>query len=150
MTTSSKQLSARAKAVQILQKIPVFHGLSEEQYRLVMSMCHSAQIKEGEGIFDQGDDGDSLYILLSGEIDIRVSGIGRVHVMKPGEILGEVGLVKRVPRTASAVAKSNCVLLQIYAERMHEVLRRHPGMGYLVMRNVARILADRLSESNKK
>ncbi len=150
MVTSSSKLSARAKAVQILQKMPVFHGLSEEEYRIVIRMCHSQQIKENERIFSQGDDGDSLYILLSGEIDIQVANIGSVHVMKSGEILGEVGLVKRVPRTASAVAKTRCVLLQIFAEEMHKVLRRHSSMGYLVMRNVARILADRLSDSNKK
>ena len=150
MASTQAQLAARAKAVKILKKIPVFQGLRDEEYHRVMAMCSSTVAKEGEEIFLQGDDGNSMYILLSGEIDIEVTGVGIVHVMKAGEILGEIGLVKQVSRTAGAKAKTNCVLLQLYSEILHEVVKKHPQVGYIIMRNVARILADRLSESNKK
>ena len=150
MSTSSSKLAAQAKAVNILKKIPVFHGLADEEYQRVMSMCTSTIAKEGQQLFHQGDDGDSLYILLSGEIDVNVKDVGTVHVMQSGEILGEIGLVKKVPRTASAVARTNCVLLQLFSETLHIVVKKHPRIGYVIMKNVARILADRLSESNKK
>ena len=150
MASTQAQLAARAKAVKILKKIPVFQGLKDEEYHRVMAMCSSTVAKEGEEIFLQGDDGNSMYILLSGEIDIEVTGVGIVHVMKAGEILGEIGLVKQIARTAGATAKTNCVLLQLYSEILHEVVKKHPKVGYIIMRNVARILADRLSESNKK
>ena len=150
MASTQAQLAARAKAVKILKKIPVFQGLKDEEYHRVMAMCSSTVAKEGEEIFLQGDDGNSMFILLSGEIDIEVTGVGVVHVMKAGEILGEIGLVKQMARTAGATAKTNCVLLQLYSEILHEVVKKHPKIGYIMMRNVARILADRLSESNKK
>ena len=150
MASTQAQLAARAKAVKILKKIPVFQGLKDEEYHRVMGMCSSTVAKEGDEIFLQGDDGNSMFILLSGEIDIEVTGVGIVHVMKAGEILGEIGLVKQVARTAGATAKTNCVLLQLYSEILHEVVKKHPKIGYIIMRNVARILADRLSESNKK
>jgi len=149
MANANGKLAARAKAVKILKKIPVFQGLMDEEYHRVMAMCSSTVAKEGEKIFSQGDEGNSMYILLSGEIDIMVNGVGCVHVMQSGEILGEIGLVKNMPRTAGAIAKTNCVLLQLYSEILHEVVKKHPKIGYVIMRNVARILADRLSESNK-
>jgi CRP-like cAMP-binding protein len=150
MASTNSKLAARAKAVKILKKIPVFQGLKDEEYHRVMAMCSSTVAKEGDELFKQGDEGNSMYILLSGEIDINVTDVGTVHVMKSGEILGEIGLVKEVPRTAGAVAKTNCVMLQLYAEILHEVVKKYPQIGYIIMRNVARILADRLSESNKK
>jgi len=149
-SSTNSKLAARAKAVKILKKIPVLNGLKDEEYHRVMAMCSSTVAKEGEEIFKQGDDGNSMYILLSGEIDINVTGVGTVHVMKAGEILGEIGLVKNTNRTAGAIAKSNCVMLQLYSEILHEVVQKFPKIGYVVMRNVANILADRLDQSNKK
>jgi len=145
----SSQVAARAKAVKILKKMPVLSGLQDREYQTVLAMCSSMVVRKGETIFNQGDDGSSMYILLSGEIDIRVNGIGSVHVMKAGEILGEIGLVKSIARTAGAVTKQDCVLLQLYAEILHEVVKKQPRIGYIIMRNVARILADRLDQSNK-
>ena len=150
MSEQSKKRAAKAKAIEILKKIPVFQGLADEEYLRVMAMCTSISIKENCKIFDQGDDGDSLYILLSGEVDINVEGVGSVHVMRAGEILGEIGLVKKVSRTASATTKSACIMLQLYSETLHNVVKKYPRIGYVIMRNVARILANRLSESNKK
>jgi len=143
------QVAARAKAVKILKKMPVLAGLQDGEYQTVLAMCSSTVAKKGETLFNQGDDGSSMFILLSGEIDINVEGVGTVHVMKAGEILGEIGLVKRVARTAGAVIKEDCVLLQLYSEILHEVVKKQPRVGYIMMRNVARILADRLDQSNK-
>ncbi len=143
------QVAARIKAVKILKKIAVLSGLQEKEYQTVLAMCSSTVAKKGEILFEQGDDGSSMYILLSGEIDINVEGVGTVHVMKAGEILGEIGLVKNISRTAGAVIKEDCVLLELYSEILHQVVKKQPRVGYIIMRNVARILADRLDQSNK-
>lgn len=143
------QVAARAKAVKILKKMPVLAGLQDKEYQTVLAMCSSTVVKKGETLFKQGDDGSSMFILLNGEIDINVEGVGTVHVMKAGEILGEIGLVKNIARTAGAVTKQDCVLLQLYSEILHQVVKKQPRVGYIIMRNVARILADRLDQSNK-
>ncbi len=149
MASVSGQVAARAKAVKILKKMPVLSGLQDKEYQTVLAMCSSIVVKKGETLFKQGDDGSSMFILLSGEIDINVEGVGTVHVMKAGEILGEIGLVKNVARTAGAVTRQDCVLLQLYSEILHQVVKKQPRVGYIIMRNVARILADRLDQSNK-
>ena len=146
----TEKLIARAKAVQILKKLPVFNGLLEEEYFKVLSMCSSKAIAKGEVIFNEGDDGDSSYILLSGGIDIIVEGKGIIHHMHGGEILGEIGLVTNSQRTASAVANSDSVMLHLYADILHEVVKKHPRIGYIIMLNIAKILADRLKLTNSK
>lgn len=149
MGSVSGQVAARAKAVKILKKMPVLSGLQDKEYQTVLAMCSSTVVRKDQKLFNQGDDGSSMFILLSGEIDIIVEGVGTVHVMKAGEIVGEIGLVKNISRTAGAVTTQDCVLLQLYSEILHQVVKKQPRIGYIIMRNVARILADRLDQSNK-
>lgn len=146
----SEKIIARAKAVQILKKIPCFNGLLEDEYFKVLGMCTSASAKEGDVLFKQGDPGNSMYILLAGEMKIKVDAVGVVHTMHAGEVVGEISLVKKVKRTASVFASQDCVLLNLYAEIFHDVVKKQPRIGYVIMRNVARILADRLVQNNKK
>jgi len=145
----SEKVIARAKAVQILKKIPCFNGLLEDEYFKVLGMCTSAAARDGDVLFKQGDPGKSMFILLSGEMQIKVDGVGVVHTMRAGEVVGEISLVKHVKRTATVMAAQDCVLLQLYAEIFHEVIKKQPRIGYVIMRNVARILADRLVQTNK-
>ncbi len=146
----TERVIARAKAVQILKKIPALDGLLEDEYFKVLAMCSSTEYAEGETLFEQGDEGSSLYILLSGEMEINIKGKGRVHIMKPGEIIGEMALVAKITRSATAVARKDCVMLQLYSEILHEVVKKYPRIGYIIMRNVARILAERVIEQNNR
>lgn len=150
MTDVTGKVVARAKAVPILKKLPVFQELMEVELLKVLSMCSSTVLDQRQTLFNEGDDGSSMYILLAGELDINVEGTGTVHVMKPGEIVGEIGLVCKVNRTASAVARQKSVLLHLYADIFHDVVKKQPHIGYVIMRNVAGILAERLVGSNKK
>lgn len=144
----SEKVIARAKAVNILKKLPVFQGLSEPEYYKVLAMCTSTVAKADETLVQQGDNGDSLFVLLSGEIEINVKNKGVVHTMRSGEILGEIGLVLSAPRTASAIIKKDSVLLHLKARTFHEVAQKHPHVGYVIMKNIASILAERLMNYN--
>ena len=146
----SQKVLARAKAVPILRKLPVFEGLQEAELLKLMSACSSKAVEKGDEIFKQGEDGSSMYILLAGMVDIVVEGVGVVHIMKPGEILGEMGLVCKITRTASAVAKEKSVLLHLYADILHELVKKNPNIGYIMMKNIAGILAQRIIGSNQK
>lgn len=144
-----EKMLARARAVKILKKLPVFDGLVDEEYMKVLNMCSSTSANAGTTLFNQGDDGSSMYIILSGEVDIVVKGVGVVHTMTGGDILGEIGLVKSVERTASAIVKSDCIFLHMFANVLHDVLKKYPRIGYVMMRNIARILASRLVDKNE-
>ncbi len=146
----SARLLARARAVPILKKLPLFQGLVEDELLKVLGMCKATQLAAGERLFEQGEAGASLYILLAGRMEIIVEGKGVVHVMGPGEVVGEIGLVcSRFRRTAAAQAVEDCVLLHLYADIFHETVKSYPRLGYVIMRNVAHTLARRLVERNQ-
>lgn len=150
MLLTDHKMLAQAKAVQILAKLPVFAGLVADEHFKVLRMCSSKGMAAGEVVFKQGDDASSLFILLSGEVEINVEGKGTVHVMKAGEIMGEIGLVCKTTRSATAVTRNDVVMLELFADILHDVVKKSPQIGYVIMRNIAGILGNRVLSSNQK
>ncbi len=97
------------------------------------------EIEPGTVIFREGDPGDSLYVILDGEVDIRVHD-HHVWRLKPGELFGEMALVEARPRSALAVAHSRCRLVAIDERRFLFLVAQTPffALGLL------RLLATRL------
>ena len=80
----------------------------------------------GATIFSEGDDpGGLMYVLVSGEVDIIVHG-KCIDTIGPGTSLGEVGLVDKGPRTATAIAKTTCRLEPIDARRFQFMVQQTP------------------------
>ncbi len=93
----------------------------------------------GTRIFGEGDPGDSLYVILDGEVDILVHG-RRVQRLRAGEIFGEMALVENRPRNAEAIAHSAVRLVAIDERRFLFLVGQTPyfALGLL------RLLAARL------
>lgn len=99
----------------------------------------------GTTIFDEGTPGDVMYVILDGEVEVRVGG-EPVEVMKPGDILGEMALIDSTARCASAVAKTDCRLAPCNQKRFLFMVQQTPFFSLHVMR----VLADRLRRMNLK
>jgi signal transduction histidine kinase len=103
----------------------------------------------GSVICRQGTEGQAVYVLERG----RVAILREVEEGEPvmlgyrgaGEILGEMSLVSRQPRTASVVAVEECDLLRVGAEAFSNLLREHPGISWAVLS----VLNDRLQEADE-
>lgn len=105
--------------------------------------------KQGDVIFSEGDVSDCLYVIKDGGVQVSVkSGDGEkeICILAPGEVLGEMGVVEKLPRSATATAVENVVLYRMEAERIEggEGGRDHPVL------HVARALAGRLREANQR
>ncbi len=96
-------------------------------------------VDAGTRIFSEGDPGDSLYVILDGEVDILVHG-RRVQRLRAGEVFGEMALVENRPRNAQAVAHSAARLVAIDERRFLFLVGQTPyfALGLL------RLLAARL------
>lgn len=136
------------QAIQNLKKLRVFEGLQDWEYEKIYGLCKAKFFHSGENIFNQGDEENSLYVLLSGEVEIVVDGVGVVHVISGNEVLGEMGLVCDAPRSASAVSKKPTMILRLESKELHELMRLNTRIGYVVMRNIAMALAERLNAQN--
>ncbi|MCG8325766.1 MAG: Crp/Fnr family transcriptional regulator [Thiotrichales bacterium] len=97
----------------------------------------------GDVIFDEGDYGDHMYVLVEGSVDISVA--DKVMLTAgPGEIIGEMALIESNPRSARAVAASDCSLISVDRKRFAELVQQTPRFSIYVMR----VLADRLRRMN--
>lgn len=138
------------KAISALSKLEVFNGLVDEEFQILLRACNAITVHNGRAVITEGEWGSSIFVLLSGRMEITLRSKGVVHHLEPGEVLGEMALVSQLPRTASAKADGDCVLLEIEIRRLRIIFDDHPAIGYTIMSNIANILAKRLSDTNKK
>ncbi len=96
-------------------------------------------VAAGEAIFKAGEIGDLMYSVKEGEVDVLVGG-RVVETVGPGGILGEMALIDRQPRSATAVAKTDCTLVPINEERFKYLIQQTPYFAIEVMRVMARRL----------
>jgi CRP-like cAMP-binding protein len=93
----------------------------------------------GKVIFAQGDPGDLMYVIVEGEAQILIEG-KLIETVRAGGILGEMALIDARPRSATVVAKTQCVLVPIDEHRFNVLVARRPEFALHVMR----VLANRL------
>ena len=101
------------------------------------------QLAPGDFLFREGDKRDKMYVLLEGEMDIRL-GDYVVETARAGALIGEMALIDDSPRAANAVAKTACRLATIDNRRFHFLIQQHPQFATHVMKE----LADRLRHMN--
>ena len=131
-----------------LAKSPLFIDLPPEAYEVIPQASTRWSYRKGQKIFQKGDRGDALYIVLKGEVRIfRESMEGRPMILAflhPGDVFGEMSLVEDRPRSATAVAETETEVLALFRDRYLNLLKRFPRLGH----NIARIIAARLREVN--
>jgi len=86
-------------------------------------------------LFSQGDEGDALYIICQGELEVRV-GERAVAKVGAGECIGELALLDGDPRSASAVASADATLLKIAAGRFKHLLVTQPAAARALLRTL--------------
>jgi CRP-like cAMP-binding protein len=93
----------------------------------------------GQSIFEIGDEGREMYVVLDGQVDAIVNDIV-LETIEPGGIFGELALLNSSPRSASIVARSDCRLLPINKQRFYSLVQEYPFFSLHVMD----VMAERL------
>jgi CRP/FNR family cyclic AMP-dependent transcriptional regulator len=96
-------------------------------------------VKKGKLIFKEGEPGNIAYAIKEGEVDIVLGERVIDHVL-PGGIIGEMALIDKRPRSASAVAATDCQLVPINDKQFTFLVQQTPYFALDVMR----VMADRL------
>lgn len=97
-------------------------------------------LREGETLFRRGDPADAMFLIDIGGLVVSEFGIAR----GPGDIVGEMGILSRTRRrTASVVARTDCVLQMLTAAKLRELWFQHPGFTL----HLTQVLTDRLMEA---
>jgi CRP-like cAMP-binding protein len=94
---------------------------------------------DGVSIYRRHERGDSAYIIRSGQVEISERGRA-VEIMRPGEIFGEMALIDKEPRTASAVALGEVELIPIDRPLFQVLVRDDPDFAQTIINLLARRL----------
>jgi CRP-like cAMP-binding protein len=137
-----------------LGKIPLFAGLTPAALELISRVATEETHGLGTRLFQHGDPGDKLYVLLEGRIRISrdVPGMGEeaLAVLGPGAVFGEMALLDDAPRSADARVHERCRVLSIPKDAFEDLLFLHKDLAYEVLWSVVRMLTQRLRETNDK
>ena len=144
-----------------LQQADIFYKLTSEQLARIAEICERRDYTTGEIIFHEQDHSDELYIIARGAVDILVNPalvsetpereVAPVTIvtLRRGQSFGEIALVDRGPRSATArSAQENTRLLVIPREALKQVCEAHPQLGYRLMLNLAADLALKIRSTD--
>ncbi len=110
-------------------------------------------VSSGEVLFEQGETGDSMYLILGGSISIVINLPGgqslTVRTMRAGSILGEMAVYTGSPRSASAHARHDCVLYRLSVDSYDKLVSDYPVEAGLFSSYIVRLMAERLGRANR-
>jgi CRP-like cAMP-binding protein len=114
--------------VQTLRGIPDFATLDERALLQMVGESMNLEWKVGSTIFEPGEPGDALFMILSGEVSISDGSHEVVHPSK-GDFFGEMSLLMNVTHTKTARAVTNCEILVIPKDAFNEILAKNPPLA---------------------
>lgn len=101
-------------------------------------------IKAGQPLFTEGEEGHLLFVLTTGEAEVIVNN-RVVDKLQHGNIVGEMGIISPGPRSASVIATTDCQFVAIDEKRFLYLVQQAPYFATQVMR----VMAERLRNTNK-
>ena len=140
--------------IEILKNLRLFRDLNYNAIKELTFLFSERVFQAGETIFEENDTGNSLLVIISGEVRItqraNVSGEETLTVLKQGDFFGEMALLEDLPRSATAIAHSDSFILEISSEKFLRFLEKDPASGVRILIPLARILSARLREADSK
>lgn len=119
----------------MLRQCGFFESLATEMLLDIASRGEEVSLEGGEVLCREGDPGDGLYFILEGELDISIQ--GRIlNRLVPGNVMGEIALLDKGPRTATVVAVGHVDMLRFTPELFEEILSDYPDVGRGVIRTL--------------
>lgn len=123
----------------MLQQNPMFTSLSAAEIETLAASLKIRALKAGQVLFNLGDPGDEMILVREGQLAIYMPETGRaeagqaLRVFKSGEVLGEMALIDRLPRSASARAESDASIASLSLDDFRALLAREPQVAMSVM-----------------
>ena len=131
----------------------LFAGVSAESLEIVIKHCTEQTFLQGDIVFKEGDEGDSLWLVQSGSVEIFKLIRGDVDrvlgTVTTGELFGEMTFIDGSKRSASARAIEASHLLTLSRPAFNKLAENHPDVAAATFAALAAILAERLRHSNE-
>lgn len=133
-----------------LRALALFVDLAPGELAIVDALLHEREFLKDEIVFDQGEDGQAIYIVLDGAVVICRQGepeTGRLATLGPGTFFGDVALLENLPRTAQARAAENSRLAVFFRADFTGLMETHGVIASKISLQLARHMGRRLREA---
>jgi CRP/FNR family cyclic AMP-dependent transcriptional regulator len=135
-----------AQKIEMLKNIPIFHDLTRKEILEVDELLHERIYEKDEIIFEKGDPGHGIYIIVSGKLRADPSHeLLKTAILDfgPGELVGELTLFDEAPRAAKVVAIERTVTMALFQAEFSSLLLKNKSVGVKVLVQIARTLSRR-------
>jgi len=142
------------KEKDVLSQVYLFRELTPGEMERVLTISKEKKVKKNEIIFREGDIGDAFYLIVTGSVRIStmVPGVGEeaLTILKEGEYFGEMALIDDAPRSASAIANDDTMLLCIGKDEFRKLLERQTDIAYKLLWIFTKTLSARLRKTDEQ
>jgi len=130
------------------------HGLSDAEIGSIAHLFRHRHVVRDEIIVKEGEPSEELYIVAKGRVSILIYSVSqpgefeKITSLRENELFGEFALIDGSPRSATVIAEEDTNLIFIDHIAFHRHLDANEHVGYLIMRNIAKILTGKLRKTN--
>jgi CRP/FNR family transcriptional regulator, cyclic AMP receptor protein len=151
------------KALDAIRTSFIFSALEEHQLTEVLNITREKRFKKDEIIMQEGEKGDTMYLIVEGEV-----GVSKSITMKFGEndfrqtekvltsfkpedhvVFGEMALIGQDSRSASIIARTDCLFLEINRADFMRLVEEKPKLGVMMLMKLSELLINRLKQSSQ-
>lgn len=134
-----------------LKEVTFFQSMTLDQLKVLATLCEEVLFAEGMLIYDVGDAGGILYVVVTGRVGIEKrdpikNTSARLETIEPRFSFGELNLFDSSPHTASAVALQDTLTLRLRREPLVALIRQYPDMAL----ELIKIISQRLRTANQQ
>ena len=127
--------------VLLLKPLDLFHAIPDDSLATFAPLLSSTYVEPGETVFAEGEPGDCLYVVVSGEL-AAIRGGAVFRTVGQGEIVGEMAALEPQPRQETVKATSETHLLEVTAHHMESMIGSQADIGMAIIRVLCRRLGQ--------
>ena len=142
--------------IEKLKAIPLFRGLSDDMLGEFSGYFKQTAYSGGDVIFKEKTTGDSLYIIVTGEVviekamDAEGSSFKTLAILSGGDFFGEMAVIEGQPRFAQARASADTSLYEVGRQQFFSFIKEHPETGISIFSGIMRTVMRRLQHTSSE
>ena len=133
---------------EVLMSMPLFSRLNERELLRVLQVAEVYQYEAGEVVVRQGERGDRMFLTLDGHLKVEREGTV-LGELGPGDHLGEMSLIRSLPRSATVTAMRPTELISLKRDDFFEMIRTEPHIAVKLLWQFLNVIADRLDQTSR-
>jgi len=122
-----------------VRRVPIFKELRDDFIVRLTSVMHELQFPANHTIFRQGEEGRSLYIIMSGRVKVHI-GDKQLAEVDQGKYFGEMAVFDTQPSSASVTTIEPCEFLELTQEQLYDAIEETPEIAVNIIRELSRLI----------